>query len=104
MNEIVSDPENMQGTLGHGKHFSEFLAVEKIIASEKCEVLNIKKNDVLLLLHSGSRCYSEMLWREVAVKHGDKGLEFDSTDGADYLVKHAKLRTLPPCYSENEFL
>ena len=91
VSETVSDPENMLGTLGHGNHFAEFLAVEKVIDSEKCEALNIKKNDVLLLIHSGSRCYGEMLWREVAAKHGDKGLEFDSPDGADYLARHAEL-------------
>ena len=91
MTERVADPENMLGSLGHGNHFAEFLAVEKVIDSEKCEALNIKKNDVLLLIHSGSRCYGEMLWREIAAKHGDKGLEFDSPDGADYLARHAEL-------------
>ena len=76
MTERVADPENMLGTLGHGNHFAEFLAVEKVIDEEKCGALNIKKSDVLLLIHAGSRCYGEMLWREVAAKHGDKGLEF----------------------------
>ena len=47
VSETVSDPENMLGTLGHGNHFAEFLAVEKVIDCEKCEALNIKKNDVL---------------------------------------------------------
>ena len=31
MTERVADPENMLGTLGHGNHFAEFLAVEKVI-------------------------------------------------------------------------
>jgi release factor H-coupled RctB family protein len=91
VSETVSDPENMLGTLGHGNHFAEFLAVDKVIDEEKCGALNIKKSDVLLLIHSGSRCYGEMLWREVAAKHGDKGLESDSLDGADYLARHAEL-------------
>ena len=91
MTERVADPENMLGTLGHGNHFAEFLAVEKVIDEEKCGALNLKRNDVLLLIHAGSRCYGEMLWREIAAKHGDKGLEFDSPDGADYLIKHAEL-------------
>ncbi|MBQ9772981.1 MAG: RNA ligase RtcB family protein [Lentisphaeria bacterium] len=90
-NEPVSDPENMLGTLGHGNHFAEFLAVEKIINVEKCEALNIRKNDILLLIHSGSRCYGEFLWREIAAEHGDNGLLYDSPDGADYLAKHAEL-------------
>ena len=91
MTERVADPENMLGTLGHGNHFAEFLAVEKVIDEEKCGALNLKRNDVLLLIHAGSRCYGEMLWREIAAKHGDNGLEFDSHDGAAYLTKHAEL-------------
>ena len=91
VSKTVSDPGNMLGTLGHSNHFAEFLAVEKIIEGEKCETLNIKKNDVLLLIHAGSRCYGAMLWREIAAKHGDKGLEFDSPDGADYLARHTEL-------------
>ena len=91
MTERVADPENMLGTLGHGNHFAEFLAVEKVIDEEKCGALNLKRNDVLLLIHAGSRCYGEMLWREVAAKHGDNGLESDSPDGADYLARHAEL-------------
>ena len=90
-NGTVADPENMLGTLGHGNHFAEFLAVEKVIDEEKCEALNIRKKDVLLLIHSGSRCYGEMLWRDIAAVHGDNGLKFDSPDGAGYLARHAEL-------------
>ena len=91
MDGSVEDPENMLGTLGHGNHFAEFLAVEKIVDAEQCAALNIKRHDILLLVHSGSRCYGEMLWRAVAAVHGDKGLAADSPDGQDYLEKHARL-------------
>ena len=91
ISETVADSENMLGTLGHGNHFAEFLAVERIVDGDKCDALNIKKNDVLLLIHAGSRCYGEMLWREIAAKHGDKGLESASPDGADYLARHTEL-------------
>jgi release factor H-coupled RctB family protein len=91
MSLTVEDPYHMIGTIGAGNHFVEILAVDKVVDNEKCEALNIKKHDVLLLVHSGSRCYGEMLWREIASKYGDKGLEFDSPDGIDYLTKHAKL-------------
>lgn len=91
MTQTVDDPENMLGTLGHGNHFAEFLAVDKVIDREKCEALNINKNDVLLLIHAGSRCYGEMLWRAVAAIHGDKGLAVDSPAGESYLKDHAAL-------------
>ena len=86
-----ADPEKMLGTLGHGNHFAEFLAVEKIADAEKCEGLGLRKGDVLLLVHAGSRCYGEMLWREIAAAHGDTGLAFDSPDGRAYLERHAQL-------------
>ena len=89
--QTLEDPENMLGTLGHGNHFAEFLAVEKIIDEEKCAALDLHKNEVLLLVHSGSRCYGEMLWRAVAAVHGDKGLEADSVEGKSYLEDHAAL-------------
>ena len=85
------DPENMLGTLGHGNHFAEFLAAEKIEDAEVCEKLGIRKGDVLLLIHSGSRAYGEALWRDFAAKHGDKGVEAESGDGAAYLARHAEL-------------
>ena len=91
MTESVQDPENMLGTLGHGNHFAEFLAVEKILDSEKCEALGVRKNDLLLLVHAGSRCYGEMLWRDVAAKYGSEGLAADSQECAKYLAKHAEL-------------
>lgn len=87
----VDDPENILGTLGHGNHFAEFLSVEKIVDKEICQQLNICKNSILLLIHSGSRSYGEILWRDVAAKHGDAGIECNSADGKDYLSKHAVL-------------
>ena len=89
--DAVEDPENMLGTLGHGNHFAEFLAVDKIADAEKCAALDLRKGDLLLLVHSGSRCYGEMLWRDVAAVHGDRGLPWDDACGRDYLEKHARL-------------
>ena len=91
MIQTVEDPENMLGTLGHGNHFAEFLVVDKIVDEEKCAAVNIHKNEVLLLVHAGSRCYGEMLWRAVAAVHGDKGLPADSPDGKSYLEDHMNL-------------
>ena len=89
--ESAADPDSMLGTLGHGNHFAEFLSVEKIEDTENCEKLGIRKNDVLLLIHSGSRAYGEAVWRDFAAKHGDKGIEAESKDGAAYLTRHAEL-------------
>ena len=91
MDGCAEDPGNMLGTLGHGNHFAEFLAVEKIIDAERSDALGLRRHDMLLLVHSGSRCYGEMLWRDVAAIHGDQGLPSDSPDALDYLETHARL-------------
>ena len=91
MDETVDDPEEMLGTLGHGNHFAEFLAVDKLEDATFCETMNIRKGEMLLLVHSGSRCYGEMLWRDFAAKHGDAGVPAADGDGAAYLARHAEL-------------
>jgi len=91
MEPAPADPEKMLGTLGHGNHFAEILAVEKIADADVCAALELHKGDVLLLVHSGSRCYGEMLWRETAAVHGDEGLPWDSPDGRAYLERHTRL-------------
>ena len=89
--ERIEDCENMLGTLGHGNHFAEFLTVEKVADEAACSALNVRKNEVVLLVHSGSRCYGEMLWRDIAAQYGNKGLEISSNAGKDYLTEHARL-------------
>lgn len=87
----IADPDTMLGTLGHGNHFAEFLSVDAIEDAEVCETLGIRKNHVLLLIHSGSRAYGETVWRDFAAKHGDQGVEAASEDGVAYLKRHAEL-------------
>ena len=85
------DPENMLGTLGHGNHFAEFLAAARIADEPACAAAGIRRNDVLLLVHSGSRVYGENLWRDFAARHGDEGVPAGSPDGEAYLARHAGL-------------
>ena len=87
----IEDPENMLGTIGKGNHFIEIVKVDKIEDEEKASNLNISKNDMLLIVHAGSRHYGENLWRDISLIHKDNGIEYDSTDGKDYLNKHAEL-------------
>ena len=85
------DPLGMLGTLGHGNHFAEVIAVEKVLDEESWEALHVPKGNALLLIHSGSRAYGEALWREFAARHGDEGVSAVSEDGAAYLERHARL-------------
>ncbi len=85
------DPLGMLGTLGHGNHFAEVIAVEKVLNMESWEALNVQKGNALLLVHSGSRAYGEALWRDFAAKHGDDGVSAANGDGASYMERHAQL-------------
>lgn len=49
------------GSLGGGNHFAEFQIVDKIENEQQFEQLKIQKNDILLLVHSGSRDYGQRI-------------------------------------------
>ena len=91
MEGTVEDTLGMLGTLGHGNHFAEILSVEKVLEVEAWEKLGLPKANALLLIHSGSRAYGEVLWRDFAAKHGDDGVPATSEDGAAYMERHAQL-------------
>ncbi len=43
------------GTLGSGNHFIEVQVVDKVFKSDSALVLNIEENDVVIMIHTGSR-------------------------------------------------
>ncbi len=73
------------GTIGHGNHFIEFLAIERAFGESE------KDDSIYLLVHCGSRGYGEMLWRKVAAVHGNSGLAADEADALDYLRESNEL-------------
>lgn len=76
------------GTLGGGNHFAEIQIVEKIYDQDLFAGLGLHKNDVMLLIHSGSRGIGEALFRSHAARFGAKGLSVPSEDAAHYLEKY----------------
>ena len=73
------------GTIGGGNHFAEFQRVEKIYDDEQFHALNIDKDQVLLLVHSGSRAYGEEILNEFPEY---SGIQADSDRAAAYLDSH----------------
>ena len=73
------------GTIGSGNHFAEFQRVEEILDQEAFDVLGIDKEQLLLLIHSGSRGYGQRILSEFL---DFDGLAADSDRGAAYLAKH----------------
>ncbi len=80
--------DNALGTIGGGNHFSEIQIFEKIYDHEAFTGLGLNKNDVMLLIHSGSRGIGEALFRSHASKFGAKGLSVPSEEANQYLERH----------------
>jgi release factor H-coupled RctB family protein len=52
------------GSIGGGNHFAEFQAVRKVYDEALFESLGINANNIMLLVHSGSRRYGEQIYSE----------------------------------------
>lgn len=73
------------GTIGGGNHFAEFQILDKVYYENTFEQIGFDVNDVMLLIHSGSRGYGQSLLREF---DNPNGLEADSPEGIAYMEKH----------------
>jgi release factor H-coupled RctB family protein len=88
--EHGAQPEFIEaaGTIGHGNHFAELMRIQEIHDSETFEKLNLAKDRVFLLVHSGSRGLGDMILRDHSDKFRDSGLEAGSADAVEYLARH----------------
>lgn len=71
------------GTIGGGNHFAELQAIEAIIDTETFQQCGILKDQLLLLVHSGSRDYGQQIrdrWT------GQSGIPVNSEAVQDYLA------------------
>ena len=73
------------GTIGGGNHFVEFQVLEKVIDSEEFEKLNFSRDDIMMLIHCGSRNYGEEVLREYI---NFDGFYTDSNEAKEYMEKH----------------
>lgn len=73
------------GTIGSGNHFAEFQCVEKVYDEVAVEQLGIRRDQVLLLIHSGSRGYGQEILKRY---FKPEGLEEGSREAKEYLEEH----------------
>jgi len=78
------------GTIGGGNHFAELQVFEKIYDQNLFEKLNLDKNILMILVHSGSRGIGEALLRSHTEKYGATGLNINSQEACVYLKNHDK--------------
>jgi release factor H-coupled RctB family protein len=76
------------GTIGGGNHFVEAQAVEEIFDAREFKRLGLGKDQIVVLVHSGSRGLGESLLRNHVDGHHAEGVEATSVAGVEYLRGH----------------
>ncbi len=77
------------GTIGGGNHFAELQEVDTVFDQEAFKQLGYEKNQVMLLVHSGSRSYGQIILDESIRQHqAQNGLVLESQAAQDYIAKH----------------
>ena len=76
------------GTLGGGNHFAELQAVEKIEDKTAFDSLGLAKDELVELVHSGSRGLGQSVLETYVEAHGAKGVDASSETALSYLLLH----------------
>jgi release factor H-coupled RctB family protein len=76
------------GTIGGGNHFAELQAVEQVLDAAVLKQIGIGKEQLVVLVHSGSRGLGENVLRNFAIEHHGNGVPADSFAAQDYLRGH----------------
>jgi release factor H-coupled RctB family protein len=83
-----TDFDSVLGTIGGGNHFAELQAIEQIIDAEAFKQIGIGKEQLMVLVHSGSRGLGETVLRDYVDEHHGNGAAVDSLVAQDYLRGH----------------
>ncbi len=76
------------GTIGGGNHFAELQTVEKVLEADEFKKLGLGKQQLVVLVHSGSRGLGESILRAHVDQHFGNGVEADSFAAGEYLRGH----------------
>lgn len=76
------------GTIGGGNHFAELQVVEQVLNANAFKQLGLGKQQLVVLVHSGSRGLGESILRMHVDEHLGNGVEADSSAAAEYLLGH----------------
>jgi release factor H-coupled RctB family protein len=74
------------GTIGGGNHFCELQVVESLTGEAAHATTDLARDDLVLLVHSGSRSLGVAVFGTVMARFG--GLDADSAEGKAYLEAH----------------
>ena len=76
------------GTIGGGNHFAEVQAVEEVLDAGAFHKVGLSKQQLVVLVHSGSRGLGDMILRAHVDQHCGNGVDADSFAAAEYLRGH----------------
>lgn len=76
------------GTIGGGNHFAELQAVEEILDASAFRKVGLGKQQLVVLVHSGSRGLGESILRAHVEQHFGDGVEAESFAAEAYLRDH----------------
>lgn len=76
------------GTLGGGNHFAELQAIEQIEDQAALAQLGLTKDELVALVHSGSRGLGPSVLETYVEEHGASGAEASSNAATNYLLLH----------------
>ncbi len=76
------------GTIGGGNHFAELQAVEEILDASAFRKVGLGRQQLVVLVHSGSRGLGESILRAHVEQHFGDGVEAESFAAEAYLRDH----------------
>ena len=76
------------GTIGGGNHFAEIQVVEKVLDLGAFKATGLAKQQLVMLVHSGSRGLGESILRNHVDQHFGGAVEADSVAAKEYLRGH----------------
>lgn len=75
------------GTIGSGNHFAEFQCLEEVYDEDAVRALGLMEDQILLLVHCGSRGYGQEILSRF---YTPQGIPEDSGQAAAYMEEHDK--------------
>ena len=76
------------GTLGGGNHFAELQMVDEVVDARAFKLFGLGKQQLVVLVHSGSRGLGESILRDYVAEHQASGSDAESFAAAAYLLGH----------------
>jgi release factor H-coupled RctB family protein len=88
-NELESTEfDSALGTIGAGNHFAELQAIERVLDASEFKKLNLGKQQLVLLVHSGSRGLGESVLQTCVEQQSGERVEVNSFAAEEYLRGH----------------